>query len=354
MEPVVEGPNDMDWYATTFRVSVAEAEERFAMMEVARQLQAELRDTEADVFGGLWIDHEPVFAVVVNVLAGKEAQIQQHIEGLGLAKVTRIATTGFTEEQLHRDQDALSTQVPFGKDYASGIDLKKGQVEIYVATAADVDTFEMADYAASVVVVQASLPTAAAEIYGGQSISNGCTTGFSVQQTNGSIQGVSTAGHCDDVASFSGTILPWQDGQHDHSVDAQWHQTPGFQDPNKIKVNSSGATRDVTSRMNRSNMMVNDVVCKFGRITLYDCGTIDDTSFEPSNDCVPQSNATFIYVNNNADDLAEVGDSGGPVFHGNPARAWGQIVCRTIPDNGDMVFMAQNYLANIGVEVDIA
>jgi hypothetical protein len=107
-------------------------------------------------------------------------------------------------------------------------------------------------------------------------------------------------------------------------------------------------------------MMGGDIVCKYGRATFYDCGTIDKTSYEPSDECVPQSNATFIYVNNNAGDLADNGDSGMPVFHGNPARAWGQENCAQdedeppFVDNGDMVFMAQNYLANIGVEVDIS
>lgn len=49
------------------------------------------------------------------------------------------------------------------------------------------------------------------------------------------------------------------------------------------------------------------------------------------------------------------GDSGGPVFKNN--RAWGLMECHYTgifgEDNGDMSFVPQNRLANIGVYVNI-
>jgi hypothetical protein len=99
-------------------------------------------------------------------------------------------------------------------------------------------------------------------------------------------------------------------------------------------------------------MVENEHVCKFGKITLFDCGTIRFVPYDPGDGCVPGSTNTYAYVvpNPNAGDMADTGDSGGPVFHDNPAKAYGTITCQ---GGVDMVFMPQNFLPNIGVEVDI-
>ena len=47
--------------------------------------------------------------------------------------------------------------------------------------------------------------------------------------------------------------------------------------------------------------------------------------------------------------MAEPGDSGGLVFHDNPAKA----STNNCQDGNNMVFMPQNFLSNIGVQVDI-
>jgi hypothetical protein len=115
----------------------------------------------------------------------------------------------------------------------------------------------------------------------------------------------------------------------------------------------SGATRNVTSRKPLNQMVEGAHVCKFGKATNYDCGEIDQTYFNPGTDCVPSANATYVFVvpNPQAGDLANPGDSGGPVFHDDPAQAYGLITCQG--SNGSMAFMPQNFLPNIGVQVDI-
>jgi hypothetical protein len=190
------GPNDTATYAETFGVSLPEAEARFAMMDVARILQEELRASEADGFGGLWIDHEPEFQVVVNVLAGHESEILPDVEKLGLSAVARIATARFTENELHHQQDAAATKMPMEADYATSVDIRNNRVEIWVETEQEVAIFEQADLGASVVVIQEDLPTPGIAIYGGLATSNGCTSNFSVEATSGTTEGVSGAGHC--------------------------------------------------------------------------------------------------------------------------------------------------------------
>jgi hypothetical protein len=54
-----------------------------------------------------------------------------------------------------------------------------------------------------------------------------------------------------------------------------------------------------------------------------------------------------MYATPTGGDLAETGDSGGPVFKNNAAK--GTIVCQ---QGNNLIYMAENYLANIGVRID--
>jgi hypothetical protein len=352
----INDQRDLEWYATAHGVSLLEGEAQLATMDIARELQADLRASQSDAFGGLWISHEPHFQVVVNMLEGQESRALPYIDKLGLADVTQVVAATYTEDELHRDQDAVATKVPLGGSYATGIDIRLNRVNVYVESEQDVAVYKEAEFAPSVVVVQKDLPTPQVQIYGGLTLSNGCTSGFSVQKINSSTEGVTTAGHCTNAATYAGVALTFIDDQHVDRVDAQWYTTPGgLTDPNIIRDDQNGSTRAITSRRTRSEMMVGDHVCHYGMTSHYGCGDIDDVSYGTES-CVlgssPPDN-TYIYVNNTGGDIGEDGDSGGPWFLNN--RAWGTHVCgqEGIGDNGDGIFMAQNFLSNIGVVVDI-
>lgn len=120
---------DLEDYSTAYGVSPVQALLEWEATDLAGELQVALIDTEADVFGGLWIEHQP-FVIVVGVLPGGEKAVQEHIERLGLATVTRLKETEFTLAQLRSDQAALDAVAPFGVDFASGIDQSMGRVEV--------------------------------------------------------------------------------------------------------------------------------------------------------------------------------------------------------------------------------
>jgi hypothetical protein len=340
------GRLDLETYAKDFSVSVEEAERRFAVIELARTLQAQLRDAEPNVFGGLWISHEP-FEVVVNTLAGEQSTIEPYILKLGLTDAVRLETTGFTEDALYRHQTALPDKVPAGHEYGSGIDIRTGHVEVRVGSS-DVALFEEADLGPSVVVAVNDRIGIDGDIIGGLALSNSCTSGFTVHELDGT-RGITTAGHCTNTVVYQGTNLPMIDEQFTGNTDAQWHFTPNIADPNQIRVSSDGTRRDITSVRNFADMMVGDQICKYGRVTLYDCGVIDALN-ESGGEC-----QGGVYVKNTGGDLMDGGDSGGPVFKNN--RAWGLMECHYTgifgEDNGDMSFVPQNRLANIGVYVNI-
>ena len=83
----------------------------------------------------------------------------------------------------------------------------------------------------SVVEVDAlSNPTA--DIFGGKTLTykgpprKECTSGFSV--TDGTNEGVTTAGHFEDKQSYDGTSLNWESGTDQHPYDIQWFSTTAF------------------------------------------------------------------------------------------------------------------------------
>ena len=101
-------------------------------------------------------------------------------------------------------------------------------------------------------------------------------------------------------------------------------------------------------------MVEGEHVCKYGRVTFYDCGVIDQVFYDPSDACVFGAGSTYVLVvpNPNAGDMGNPGDSGSPVFQDNPAKAYGMLVCDFF-SNPNIIFMPQNFLPDIGVQVDI-
>jgi hypothetical protein len=118
---------------------------------------------------------------------------------------------------------------------------------------------------------------------------------------------------------------------------------------NKIRVSSSGSTRDITSTQHRNNQVIGGYVCKYGRSTGYTCGYISDKNVCPS--WVPACGATFVRVDNTAGygDLSSTGDSGSPWFIVN--TAYGTHSGAPSDDPNDAVYMAVNYVGGLGVSV---
>jgi hypothetical protein len=344
----------LESYAADFGLTTAQAREEWALTEAAGKLQAALMKNQSDVFGGMWIEHEP-FGIGLSVLPGGESAVRSEMERFGLTTVTTLETAGQTLEALRRDQAALDLLIPSDIDFSSGIDQSRGVIEVTVENSSDAATVSGLGLPDSVVVTVGGLPTPAVAIYGGLSTTNGCTFGFSVEETSGTREGITTAAHCEpDTISYAGENLPLQGELYLGSTDAQWHTTPNLTDPNKIRVTSSGTTRNVTARKPLNQFVQGEHVCKYGRNTNYTCGYMIIIYVDPGDTCVPSSNGTFVLVRPNpgVDRWVAGGDSGGPVFHDNPATAYGTVTC-VQGNQVDGIFMPQNFLSNIGVRVDI-
>lgn len=157
---------DLTEYQDAYGVTAEQARAEWELTDLAGELQASLVKTTPEVFGGLWVDHEPAFEIVVNVVHGGEALVQQQIELLGLAAVTRVQETQFTYVQLLSDQALLNDIAPPGIEFASGIMPSIGGVVLSVASDEDAAAFQAVSLPESISIVVEPLGGETVAIYG--------------------------------------------------------------------------------------------------------------------------------------------------------------------------------------------
>ena len=353
---------DAQSYAADFGVTLDEALRRLSLQRDVGELDADLMLNEVETFAGLWIQHEPEFRIIVKFTEGGEETIQPYIKDGELAGLVDTGTAETTLKDLRKAQlETISEVEKLGLAADSGINVFDNKVELYVVDKKEIESHlttagrvlpERVD-----VIKVSNLARPASKIYGGLALSE-CTSGFAVQDSQGT-KGITTAAHCDDSLSYSGTALIHRGEIEGGSADVQWHTTPGFTVRNRIHV-GYGETRDVTGTRHRDSQGVNAYVCKYGKITGYDCGRIVDKSYKPSWYCSDRRacywSPTFIRVTpeDPTSLFVDLGDSGGPWFSG--TTAWGTLVGWQSEDvDGihvtDAIYMAINYLSQIGVSV---
>lgn len=134
------------------------------------------------------------------------------------------------------------------------------------------------------------------------------------------------------------------------SQDVQWHDTPGGNNRAWVFDGIAGGStpyyRTITGTLGRAGQPEGALTCSYGKTTGYRCGRIVRKDYAPS--YIVHPNATFIWVHNdNHEDIANSGDSGGPWFNG--STAWG--VHSGSKDGLDALYMAINYISSLDLEV---
>lgn len=337
-------------YARSQNVSVKEALRRLKLQPVIGQLNAALADAERDTFAGLWIEHSPYRVVARFTDPAAMGRAAETLAGTGLERLVELEPAHYSLAQLEAQQAEVHRMArQLGTKIESEINLQTNWVQVYARDPRDlsarVKSFGRSLPAGVVVLPVERLSTPEVDIYGGLAIST-CTTGFSVQNGSGT-RGVSTAAHCSNTQSYSGSALTYQSGDITGNQDVQWHTAPGFTVTNQF--NSGIGIRNCTATLGRSGQSVGDYVCKNGKTSGYTCGSISSTTYSPS--YVTSASATFIRVDNNQGyaDLSSGGDSGGPWFLGN--TAYGTHSGEPGADAGDSIYMAINYISSLGVSV---
>jgi hypothetical protein len=91
---------DAEAYAKQFDVTVEEAIERLQFQDGIGELNAALQANEADTFGGLWIEHEPDFRVVVLFTRQGEHTLRPYLAGKPYAHLVEARQARYTLAEL--------------------------------------------------------------------------------------------------------------------------------------------------------------------------------------------------------------------------------------------------------------
>jgi len=353
-----------DIYATHYGVPIDEAIHRLQIQDSFPGLSTELENNEKETFGGLWIQHDPEYKIVIAFTTNGEQTISKYTKFIPevVAPYVEIKTIKKSLEELLFEQDKLVSSISEqGIKSESRVDIINNCVSIDIAKA-DKGKFDIATQNDKIAIPNGlkinfvdGLSVLTTDIYGGLwldcQVNDFCTSGFSVKNSAGT-KGIVTACHAGSGAMYyAGISLPWQLGINGCSYDCQWRTCPGLTVKNKIQWWSDGSTYDVNAKKTRSEQHVGDIVSKYGVTTKYTAGQITSTSAMLAS---PYNCPTWIQVANifGYPKISYYGDSGGPWFsyNGNGVTALG-ITAQVSLDWQTAYYMAQNYIEGMGVSV---
>ena len=354
-DPVADSQDAIE-YARAFGVGAIEAEERLGRRDQVEALQIAL--SAESRFAGLYVEHVPEWRVVVLVAGELTRSVDAYADEAGLAGV-QVESVKYSLREL--ETIAVSTRdLSLGVPVDRNVDVKGNRVEVRVAEGSDLArdiSGSAADLPAlppgAEFYVVPGLSHAAVNIYAGLNI-GGCTSGFTIRHPSTGLNGITTAGHCANSATYSGVNLPFRGERVGYENDSQWHTTASLTVKNWAKDNSQDATpgyRAITWRQHRDAMYLGDWLCKYGKSTGFTCGEIVSRHFAPGL-YIPNATETFIQLHNAGQNIIDQGDSGGPVY--SAAGAWGLVSGETWTPfcMCDLIFVATNYVeSSMGVAV---
>jgi hypothetical protein len=351
---------DAEVYAARYGVAVSEAERRLDVQRMVGEISAKLESEQAQRFGGLYIEHEPQFKVVMLFTDGAESVVADYVTSSEIKDVLNVRIVNRTLDDLRADLVKLRRQI--GIDYVSDVDVANNRLRVRAVPSVEIADLQRvaADVAiGSTFAIEpgGELPSPAISLYGGlwfyeaPNTSNGCTSGFTIVRNNPPLgqaaRAVTTAGHCpntltvirDGVGHFP--LAYNNDEMKAGSHDEQSHRRYNSDIyPNRIVDGAGGDdVRDITATRARASQNVGDFVCHYGRVTDYGCGVIASKTLTP---CGTGGNpsSTAIHVHSDSGiDLSQGGDSGGPWFIG--STALGTMSCQW---GNDAIYVAINYV----------
>lgn len=325
---------DVAAHAALAGVDISTAEREIELTDLAGALQERLESLFPDDFGGLWIDRVGGFRFAVATTRNRDAEIIRLAPEELRAHLTFRRVGLSLRELLNLSESAgQALDVPANRN----VDITRNEVTVEVrdadAQAAALSLMALSDVRLRLVPVP-DLGGPSATMYGGlalgSTIGKNGTSGFTVRQTIGGVDGMLTAGHLSDSLTYPGVVLDFQAQLVADYADAQWHTTPGTIDQPKFHV-GGGVTRDVLAKKTHSQVVVGQSLCKYGKSTGHDCGTVESKNYAPS--WVQGGDSVFIVLKSCGTDMSSDGDSGGPSYFNTTAYGiisgwtWGGIGC---------------------------
>jgi hypothetical protein len=124
---------DVQSYARAFGISNQEAANCLNLELAARRLDEELSLKERETFGGLWIQHKPVFRIIVLFTEDGQEKLERYISD-DLRAFVEVRTCGLSLEELSSVQgNILAALRSLNIPADTCINVYKGIIEVNIA-----------------------------------------------------------------------------------------------------------------------------------------------------------------------------------------------------------------------------
>jgi streptogrisin C len=362
-------------YSEHFGISIEEAMNRLNLEDEAGELQSLLMQNEEKSFGGMYIDDEPEFKIVIMFktdINDIDNTIEKYLTSFqSLAPYIELIPVKYSLAELEKHQSEIINLLKNnGVLVDSGLAITNNAIWINTVSEyknktkqvidnlkSNPDSFQYDNITINEVLSLATPAASPSNPCGGIELVDDwlsySTAGFSVVNSSG-VKGITTAAHCSNdrwwlkSSIFDIVEVPFVSESLGTHYDIQWHSCPtGYTISNKIQIAYDGSTTTITATKNRTSQVVGSTVYKYGRTTHLTCGKISNLSCYLS--YFPNSSNTFIQVSDyyDYDPLCAQGDSGGPWFSGHTAYG---TTCAS-DASGNAYYMAVNYISTLGVSV---
>ena len=137
---IVEDARD---YAEAYGVSLDEAIGILAGQEAIGDLGYTLQSSEIATFGGLWIQHEPDYRIVVAFTRDGEETIRSYLEGTSVTGIVEVRQVEKSLVELGRAREEAEAMVrELGFNFGSGLDIRNNMVQLHL-TGAEIEELEV-------------------------------------------------------------------------------------------------------------------------------------------------------------------------------------------------------------------
>lgn len=126
-------PSEAEHFARTLHITPEEAFRRMQLEDDIGQLNTTLLREEPETYAGLWIQHEPVYRVVVSFTRDGEERVQPYVSGTPLEAEIEVRQAAVSYARLQAVEEETHRLLgPLGLPYASTINVVTNQVELSV------------------------------------------------------------------------------------------------------------------------------------------------------------------------------------------------------------------------------
>lgn len=125
---------DAEYMAEDFGISVEEAVRRMADQDSIGYLNTALTENEKETFGGLWLEHEPTYQVVIAFTKNGEETLRPYLETYPIAAPITVLEVDSSYVELQALQAAVSNQLSTLQfPHSSSIRVQENLIEILIS-----------------------------------------------------------------------------------------------------------------------------------------------------------------------------------------------------------------------------